>query len=382
MSAATTQPRKTTLRDDLARTAKPATYRRVTRISSKDFVRAGARVRGEGLRRLERPRRLAGMERPEVRYAKSGDVNIAYEVSGDGPFDLVFAPGWCHPPGAGLEARFVLAVPGSDGVVLATDPLRQARDRDVGPGQRRGHAGNPDGRRARGHGRGRLRRAAFYGLSEGAAMTLFAATYPERTAALVVRSTFPRRMWAPTTRGADRGRVRALGRARPADVRSPRRAREAVRALGLFDETEVDEFLEYFRLRTSPGAIEALNRMNKEIDIRHVLPAVRVPTSFSTARRTRSCRSRRPGTCVAHPGTRRRDPGRRPPRLRQINRGVDRERDRDASRKRSGSRAAGTTPSPSASSRRSSSPTSSARRRRAAELGDRAWRDLLERHHA
>src|SRR5205085_9658693 len=42
------------------------------------------------------------------------------------------------------------------------------------------------------------RRAAFYGLSEGAAMAiLFAATYPERTAALVVRSAFPRRMWAP-----------------------------------------------------------------------------------------------------------------------------------------------------------------------------------------
>ena len=41
-------------------------------------------------------------------------------------------------------------------------------------------------------------RAAFYGLSEGAAMSiLFAATYPERTAALVVRSAYPRRMWAP-----------------------------------------------------------------------------------------------------------------------------------------------------------------------------------------
>src|SRR5213078_166087 len=31
---------------------------------------------------------------PETRYAKSGDVNIAYQVVGDGPFDLVYVPGW------------------------------------------------------------------------------------------------------------------------------------------------------------------------------------------------------------------------------------------------------------------------------------------------
>ncbi len=46
------------------------------------------------------------------------------------------------------------------------------------------------------------RRAAFFGLSEGAALSiLFAATHPDRTAALVVRSAFPRQMWHLTTRG-------------------------------------------------------------------------------------------------------------------------------------------------------------------------------------
>ncbi len=55
-------------------------------------------------------------------------------------------------------------------------------------------------------------------------------------------------------------------------------AREAVHSLGRFADDEVDPFLEYLRLGASPGAVEALLRMNKDIDVRHVLPAVRVPT--------------------------------------------------------------------------------------------------------
>ena len=129
-----------------------------------------------------------GVEAPETRYARSGDVSIAYQVSGDGPLDLVFVPGFVShleversvpefaaaldelssfsrlirldKRGTGMSDR----VSGAPTLELRMDDVRAVMDA-VGS-----------------------QRAAFYGLSEGAAMSiLFAATYPERTAALVVR---------------------------------------------------------------------------------------------------------------------------------------------------------------------------------------------------
>src|SRR5205085_9891171 len=127
---------------------------------------------------------------------------------------------------------------------------------------------------------GGSRRAAFYGLSEGAAMIiLFAATYPERTAALIVRSAFPRRMWAPdypwgrTEEEYEREVARDLRMFGPRD-----QARESVRMHGSFDDEEVEGFLEMLRFWASSGTLTALHRTNKETDIRHVLAAVRVRT--------------------------------------------------------------------------------------------------------
>src|SRR5215472_11817122 len=123
-------------------------------------------------------------------------------------------------------------------------------------------------------------RGAIYGLSEGAAMALlFAATYPDRTAALALRSAFPRRMWAPdypwgrTEQDYEREVAGAL------EIFGPReRALAEVHRLGRFDEAEAASFLRLLRWGSSPGALEALHRMNRDIDVRHVLPAVRVPT--------------------------------------------------------------------------------------------------------
>jgi pimeloyl-ACP methyl ester carboxylesterase len=217
---------------------------------------------------------------PETRYAKSGDLNIAYQVTGDGPFDLVFVPGyvthlelhWDIPSfvpvlerlgsfarlirfdkrGTGMSDR----VSGAPTLEARMDDVRAVMDA-VGS-----------------------ERAAIYGLSEGAAMALlFAATYPDRTAALAVRSAFPRRMWAPdypwgrTEQDYEREVAGAL------EVFGPReRALADVHRLGQFDEAETTSFLRLLRWGSSPGALEAPHRMNKEIDVRHVLPAVRVPT--------------------------------------------------------------------------------------------------------
>jgi pimeloyl-ACP methyl ester carboxylesterase/class 3 adenylate cyclase len=219
------------------------------------------------------------MHIPEVQYAKSGDVNIAYQVSGEGPFDLVFVPGYVTH--LELHWRIPSFAPFLERLSSFSRLIRFDKR---GTGMSDGVSGAPtletrmDDVRAVMDAVG-SRRAAFYGLSEGGAMSLlFAATYPERTAALVIRSAFPRRMWAPdypwgqTEDEYQREVERALR------IFGPReQAREAVRSLGRFSDAEVGSFLQMLRFGASP-ALEVLHRMNKEIDVRHILSAVRVPT--------------------------------------------------------------------------------------------------------
>jgi len=108
---------------------------------------------------------------------------------------------------------------------------------------------------------------------------LFAASYPERTAALVLRSGFPRMMWAPdypwgrTEEGYRSDLERELRIFGPRD-----QAEDLVRSLGHWEEGDVPAIVDYLRWSATPGALEALLLMNKEIDVRHVLPAIRVPT--------------------------------------------------------------------------------------------------------
>jgi pimeloyl-ACP methyl ester carboxylesterase len=221
------------------------------------------------------------VERPETRYAKSGDLHVAYQVTGDGPFDLVWVPGFF---GGHLELEWNL--PGFAGAIEQFSSFsRLIRLDPRGTGMSDRVSGAPTLEMRMDDIRAVLdavgsRRAAFFGLSEGAALSiLFAATYPDRTAALVVRSAFPRRMWASEYPWGLSEEQYAREVERDLRLFGPREgALDVLRARGPFDEHAAGALLELVRLSSSPGSVETLHRMNKEIDVRHVLPAVRVPT--------------------------------------------------------------------------------------------------------
>jgi pimeloyl-ACP methyl ester carboxylesterase len=121
------------------------------------------------------------------------------------------------------------------------------------------------------------KRAALFGTSEGGPMSLlFAATYPRRTSALVLYGAYARRSWAPdhTCGNTEQewqvmidGIEQGWGDAGRVDVRAPS-ADASYRQWGAT----------YQRLAASPGAAVAVMQMNKEIDVRPILPAIRIPT--------------------------------------------------------------------------------------------------------
>jgi class 3 adenylate cyclase len=122
-------------------------------------------------------------------------------------------------------------------------------------------------------------RAAIVSMGTGVPMgVLFAATYPDRTSALVLLRGYAREMWAPDypwgwTVERQRGLIEAY---QLLFFASREEAGEALRAFGfVYDEDD----LEYFRrAAVTPGTLSAIGAMNREVDVRHVLPSVRVPT--------------------------------------------------------------------------------------------------------
>jgi len=219
------------------------------------------------------------MDLPETQYAMSGDVHIAYQHFGSGPIDLVFVPGWASHIDFAWEdpnVRRFLERLGSFAHVVWFDkrgtglsdkvadlPILEVRVDDV---------------RAVMDAVG-WERAAIVGMSEGGSMSaLFAATYPERTNALVLFGAFARRIWSEDypfapTREQREGWIRSLekgwGRDNEVEQLAPSRAH---------DPEFVRWFRRYGRASVSPSAAVALARMNTDIDIRPILPSIRVPT--------------------------------------------------------------------------------------------------------
>jgi pimeloyl-ACP methyl ester carboxylesterase len=218
---------------------------------------------------------------PTTRYARTGTVSIAYQVVGDGPRDLVFVSGWVSHLEAGwdepLLARFRRRLASFSRLILFDK-------RGTGMSDRVPDANLPtleqrmDDVRAVMDAAG-SERAALFGHSEGASMAiLFAATYPERTAALVTFGAFACRVWHPDypwapTREQRQKSFDVIQRDWGGEVDMSDLAPSLAH-----DDAFRRRLSTYLRLSASPGAALALSRMNTEIDVRNILPAIRVPT--------------------------------------------------------------------------------------------------------
>jgi pimeloyl-ACP methyl ester carboxylesterase len=223
------------------------------------------------------------VEAPEVRYAKSGDVSIAYSVAGDGPFDLVFVNGWIFSAlelaWEGPPAEFFTRLASFSRLILFDKRGTGLSDRDTGMPDLETRM---DDIRAVMDALG-SNRAAIMGVSEGGPMTfLFGATYPERTAAAIgygcgvsfVQTTdYP---WANSQEQWDELIRDMSSRGTPPEWLDERLADEAP---SLARDDAVRRWWRRWVLTSaSPGAVNALWRMNMEIDARPVLPTIRVPT--------------------------------------------------------------------------------------------------------
>ncbi len=218
---------------------------------------------------------------PETRYAKSGDVNIAYQVVGSGTLDLVYVMGWV----SNLDefwtepsyARFLTRLASFSRLILLDKRGTGLSDR-VHESELPTLEQRMDDVRAVLDAAG-SKQAALFGVSEGGPMcALFAATYPQRTTALIMFGSYARRVrapdfpWAPTEEQHEKffDEIRTgWGGPVGLDVRAPSM---------LHDEAFRRWWTTYLVRSASPSAVLALTRMNAQIDVRHVLPAIRVPT--------------------------------------------------------------------------------------------------------
>ena len=216
---------------------------------------------------------------PQTQYAKSGDVNIAYQVVGDGPFDLVFVPGfishldlqWADP----RIARFLEKLASFSRLILFDKRGTGLSDPVAAPAPLEDRM---DDVRAVMDAAG-SERAALFGLSEGGPMSvLFAATYPERTRALILCGTFPTGTLDPDENPGGRRWVDLFtnfystlehwGEGRTLALMAPSADSERDRiGRGVFE-----------RSAATPQMAKTLIEMAIETDVRELLPSIRVPT--------------------------------------------------------------------------------------------------------
>ena len=217
--------------------------------------------------------------RAETKYAKSGDVHIAYQVVGDAGPDLVLVPGWVsHVEYAWEEpsyARFLTRLASFSRLIMLDRRGTGLSDRlvDLPSLEQR-----MDDVRAVMDAAG-SERATLFGISEGGPMcVLFAATYPERTSGLI--------LYGALVRGIAEGDLPGW---RTEDeiagfldqIEAQWGSGISLRLFGpslAYDEGMLRSWARFERLAVSPGGSRLLLRTTIDTDVRHVLPAIRSPT--------------------------------------------------------------------------------------------------------
>jgi len=217
---------------------------------------------------------------PPTRYARSGDLHIAYQVVGEGPVDLLYVPSWIsqveHYWEEPAVARYFTRLASFSRLIMfdrrgsgLSDPIPHAPTLEE----------QMDDIIAVMDAAGSERAAVFALLEGGSLAALFAATHPERASSLVLYAAQPRMAWAPdydwAMRTEDReafivnggldswgdgSRILTLS---PSAINNPRLR---------------DWYARLERLSASPGTAAKLTRTNGEVDVRAVLPSIQAPT--------------------------------------------------------------------------------------------------------
>jgi class 3 adenylate cyclase len=210
---------------------------------------------------------MSDFEMPNTRYAQSGDVNIAFQVMGDGPVDIILVPGIVS------HVEFLHEFPEYTAFLrrLATFARVVAFDKR-GQGLSDAISGAPSLEQRVDDVRAIMdeigsQRAVLLGLSEGSAMSaFFAAANPERVSKLILFSGYAK---ASLTEETLSRLLKAWG---TGTVMA--RAAETLSA----DPDVIKLLAKFERLSASPGAAKAYMSLSRLIDVTSILPSVRVPT--------------------------------------------------------------------------------------------------------
>jgi class 3 adenylate cyclase len=222
---------------------------------------------------------VGGPAIPETKYARSGDVHIAYQVLGDGPFDVITSAGWISHMECQWEQPLLahfLRGPASFARALMFDK------RGTGLSDR--VAGVPtleecmDDIRAVMDAEGSERAALIGHYDSGAHCAMFAATYPERTSALIIVGGYAKGASDETHPWGPDPAVQELAVAVIHDEWGKGTIIPVLAPSMAGDKAFTEWWARFERLSASPGAAAALFQMTTEMDIRDILPNIQVPT--------------------------------------------------------------------------------------------------------